>query len=116
MSLGSSATQHSSEDPVCMAAEAAWNSGIVVCVAAGNKGPEDQTINSPGIDPKIITVGAIDDKNSLTPDEVKTRLIQYSVSLGEEKNSQGAGLVTVYKAITSQTKVITPQTKACNHK
>lgn len=71
MSLGSSATQHASEDPVCMAVEAAWDSGIVVCAAAGNEGPEAQTIGSPGIDPKVITVGAIDDKNSFDFAEYK---------------------------------------------
>jgi serine protease AprX len=64
MSLGSSATQPSSEDPVCIAVEEAWKAGIVVCAAAGNEGPEERTIGSPGIDPMIITVGAIDDKNS----------------------------------------------------
>jgi serine protease AprX len=64
MSLGSTASQTYKEDPVCQAVEKAWNSGIVVCVAAGNEGPESRTVSSPGIDPKVITVGAIDDKNS----------------------------------------------------
>lgn len=68
MSLGSTATQKAAEDAVCIAVEKAWNAGIVVCVAAGNEGPEPGTISSPGIDPKVITVGAIDDKNSLTFD------------------------------------------------
>jgi serine protease AprX len=64
MSLGSTATQSYKDDPVCMAVEKAWNSGIVVCIAAGNEGPQNNTIASPGIDPYVITVGAIDDKNS----------------------------------------------------
>lgn len=64
LSLGSPAADSYKNDPVCLAAEAAWNSGIVVCAAAGNEGPEPRTIASPGIDPYIITVGAIDDKNS----------------------------------------------------
>ncbi|HWQ77923.1 MAG TPA: S8 family peptidase [Anaerovoracaceae bacterium] len=64
MSLGSTATQTYKEDPVCLAVEKAWNNGIVVCVAAGNEGPESRTIASPGIDPEVITVGASNDKNS----------------------------------------------------
>lgn len=65
MSLGSTATQSYEEDPVCLAVEEAWNNDIVVCVAAGNEGPEPRTISSPGIDPLVITVGASDDKNSV---------------------------------------------------
>jgi len=65
MSLGSTASQAYVDDPVCQAVEKAWESGIVVCVAAGNEGPEPRTIASPGIDPVILTIGAIDDKNSL---------------------------------------------------
>jgi serine protease AprX len=64
LSLGSEATQSYADDPVCQAVEKAWNSGIVVCIAAGNSGPEPRTINSPGIDPLVITVGALDDLNT----------------------------------------------------
>ena len=64
LSLGSKATQSYADDPVCQAVEKAWEQGIVVCVAAGNEGPQAGTIASPGIDPKAITVGAIDDKNT----------------------------------------------------
>lgn len=65
LSLGSTALQSYHDDPVCLAVENAWANGIVVCAAAGNAGPGSGTVCSPGIDPKIITVGAIDDKNSL---------------------------------------------------
>lgn len=65
MSLGSTAVESYKNDPVCQAVEAAWTQNIVVCVAAGNEGPESRTISSPGIDPYVITVGAVDDKNSL---------------------------------------------------
>lgn len=44
------------------AVEKAWDSGIVVLAAAGNNGPEEHTITSPGISRKIITVGSIDDQ------------------------------------------------------
>lgn len=65
LSLGSKATASYRDDPLCQAVEKAWLEGIVVCAAAGNEGPSEKTINSPGIDPVIITVGAVDDKNTV---------------------------------------------------
>ena len=47
-------------DPLSRGAEALWKRGIVVVVAAGNSGPEKKTIKSPGNNPHVITVGAID--------------------------------------------------------
>ncbi|OPX88830.1 MAG: Serine protease AprX [Pelotomaculum sp. PtaB.Bin104] len=67
MSLGSTATETYKNDPACQAVEKAWSSGIVVCVAAGNEGPRAKTISSPGIDPLVITVGALDDRNTAAP-------------------------------------------------
>ncbi|MEW6661372.1 MAG: S8 family peptidase [Bacillota bacterium] len=64
LSLGSEAADSYVNDPVCQAVEKAWQAGIVVCAAAGNSGPEAGTINSPGIDPVVITVGALDDRNT----------------------------------------------------
>lgn len=64
MSLGGTATQSSTTDPVCAAVRNAWNSGIVVCVAAGNAGPYSGSISTPGIEPVVITVGASDDKGT----------------------------------------------------
>jgi hypothetical protein len=54
------------EDPINQAVMRAWASGITVVAAAGNEGPGDMTIGSPGNLPYIITVGAITD--SWTPD------------------------------------------------
>ncbi|MED2970768.1 S8 family peptidase [Fictibacillus sp. B-59209] len=65
MSLGSQATQPAAEDPVVKIVEEAWKQGIVVCIAAGNEGPDEKTISSPGISPKVITVGAMDDQNTI---------------------------------------------------
>ncbi len=48
-------------DPIMLGAEELWKEGVTVIAAAGNSGPEYQTIKSPGISPKIITVGGIDD-------------------------------------------------------
>lgn len=67
MSLGSTAQTFPNEnaDPMVQIVEQAWTSGIVVCVAAGNEGPERQTIASPGISDLVITVGALDDRNTV---------------------------------------------------
>ncbi|MFC7391781.1 S8 family peptidase [Scopulibacillus cellulosilyticus] len=66
MSLGGSPEKMNSEDsdPMVSIVEKAWDSGIVVCVAAGNEGPDPKTISSPGLSNKVITVGAMDDKNT----------------------------------------------------
>ena len=63
MSFGSSPLE--SGDPLMLGAESLWNAGIVVVAAAGNSGPENRTIKSPGISGKIITVGALDDGRKL---------------------------------------------------
>lgn len=62
MSFGSEPLGHN--DPIMLGAEALWKDGVVVVAAAGNSGPEFQTIKSPGISSKIITVGGIDDNRS----------------------------------------------------
>lgn len=48
-------------DPIMIGAEALWDDGVVVVSAAGNSGPQRQSIKSPGVSSKIITVGGIDD-------------------------------------------------------
>ena len=48
-------------DPIMAGAEALWKEGVVVVAAAGNSGPEFQTIKSPGVSSQIITVGGFDD-------------------------------------------------------
>ena len=40
-------------DPIMKGAEVLWNKGITMVAAAGNSGPEFETIKSPGISPKI---------------------------------------------------------------
>jgi serine protease AprX len=65
LSLGRGIPVSYTQDPLCQAVEAAWNSGIVVVVAAGNYGRLSVygsngfgTITAPGNDPFVITVGA----------------------------------------------------------
>ncbi len=60
MSFGSNPLNNN--DPLLKGAEKLWNSGIIVVAAAGNSGPNEETIKSPGISSRIITVGALNDK------------------------------------------------------
>ena len=64
LSLGTDSTQSYTVDPLDFAAEKAWQAGIVVNVAASNRGPAAQTISDPANDPFVVTVGAIDDRGT----------------------------------------------------
>ena len=66
LSLGRGIPLSYTVDPLCKAVEAAWKSGIVVVVAAGNYGRLSVsgsngfgTITAPGNDPLVLTVGAM---------------------------------------------------------
>ncbi|HUZ51390.1 MAG TPA: S8 family peptidase [Streptosporangiaceae bacterium] len=61
ISLGSQPSQSTVSNPLDNAVEAVWNSGITVVASAGNSGPFNGTILSPGDDPLVITAGALDD-------------------------------------------------------
>jgi serine protease AprX len=64
LSFGTDSTQSYLVDPLDYAVEQAWFSGITVVVAAGNRGPEAGTVNKPADDPYVISVGAVDLKNT----------------------------------------------------
>jgi serine protease AprX len=71
LSLGRPVFESYTLDPLCQAVEAAWRAGIVVVVAAGNYGRDTSphtkgygTIASPGNDPYVITVGAMNAKGT----------------------------------------------------
>ncbi len=70
LSLTSTTTGAPSEDPLNAAVEEAWNRGIVVVAAAGNRGASDTAMQyAPGNDPYVITVGALDDQGTTTRDD-----------------------------------------------
>lgn len=83
LSVGRGVFESYTLDPLCQAVEQAWASGIVVVVSAGNNGRNDSidpngygTVTSPGNDPYIITVGAM---NTLgTPDRTDDVPASYS--------------------------------------
>jgi len=74
LSLGRGIPVSYTQDPLCQAVEAAWKSGIVVVVAAGNYGRLSVngssgygTITAPGNDPFVLTVGATRATDPPTP-------------------------------------------------
>jgi serine protease AprX len=66
MSLGYKPLTSTVLNPLDMAVEAASRAGIAVVTSAGNAGPFNGTILSPGDDPLAITVGALDDQGTVT--------------------------------------------------
>ena len=65
LSLGAPVTVSYRTDPLSAAVEIAWQRGLVVVAAAGNTGPQRDTVVSPGTDPYVITVGATDDAGTV---------------------------------------------------
>ena len=76
LSFGTDSVQPYAVDPLNAAVERAWAAGITVVVSAGNRGPG--TINKPGDDPFVITVGAVDGK--LTADRKDDEVAPFSSS------------------------------------
>jgi serine protease AprX len=81
LSLGRAVYESYKLDPLCVAVEKAWKSGIVVVVAAGNNGrylPTSgyATVNSPGNDPYVLTVGSM--KPMGTPQRGDDLIASYS--------------------------------------
>ncbi|MBI3924651.1 MAG: S8 family peptidase [Armatimonadetes bacterium] len=57
------------DDPIRQAVEKAAEAGVVVVVSAGNRGPSLGSISAPGDSPSVITVGAVDDRNTPSTDD-----------------------------------------------
>jgi serine protease AprX len=83
LSLGRPIFENYAQDPLCQAVEQAWQAGMVVVVAAGNDGrnlnlnPEGYgTINAPGNDPYVLTVGAM--RTMQTPSIQDDNIASYS--------------------------------------
>jgi subtilisin family serine protease len=62
MSLGGSG---SPDDPLAQAVDTAVAAGVVVVVAAGNTGPNYESVQSPGVARNAITVGATDNNDQI---------------------------------------------------
>lgn len=70
LSLDSSTPQSYKTDPLDAAVEATWMHGIVVVVAAGNRGSDTDAVQySPANDPYVITVGGVDENGTADPSD-----------------------------------------------
>lgn len=69
LSFGTDGMQSYRSDPLDRAVERAWEAGIVVVTSAGNLGPLAGSVSKPGDDPRVLTVGAYDDANTLLTDD-----------------------------------------------
>ncbi|MGZ8567325.1 MAG: S8 family serine peptidase [Actinomycetota bacterium] len=67
LSFGTDGVQNYQLDPLTYAVEVAWRKGIVVVVAAGNRGYGTAKMNNPAYDPRVIAVGAGDPKGTHWP-------------------------------------------------
>jgi len=76
LSLGTDSTAPYRTDPLNHAVQRAWRAGLVVVVSASNRGPAAKTISKPGDDPLVLTVGAVDDRE--TPATADDRLPRFS--------------------------------------
>jgi serine protease AprX len=62
------------DDPLALAIEKVSEVGIIPVTTAGNRGPEPETVRTPGIAPDCITVGNLDDGGTVSPaDDVIAR-------------------------------------------
>ena len=118
LSLGGTA-QPNVKDILQMTCEAAVDAGIVVFCAAGNSGPGERTIATPGVSPKVITVGASDDHDQVAsfssrgptvdgfekPDVVAPGV---NIIAGRSKNTALGRVVDDYYVELSGTSMATP--------
>ncbi len=56
-------------DPLTVALDRLWTAGTVVVVPTGNDGPSTGSVSSPGSDPTLLTVGALDERLTASPDD-----------------------------------------------
>ena len=66
MSMGYAPRMSLRFDPINIAVRRAWAAGLTVVCSAGNRGRDGHmTINAPGNDPVVLTVGAMNDFNTI---------------------------------------------------
>ena len=56
-------------DPLARALDRLWARGVTVVAAAGNDGPGNNSVSSPGNDPILLTVGALDENGTPVRDD-----------------------------------------------
>ncbi len=93
LALGADGVPSSLEDPLSAAVERAWSAGIVVVVAAGNRGDGSNGLDSPAVSPYVISTGALHGR------AVRDGVAPYSSSGNEHRNpdlvAPGSSLVSL---------------------
>jgi hypothetical protein len=100
LSLAAASTQSWQTDPLCVAVRRAAAAGITVVVAAGNFGLNPQlkknygTVASPGNDPSVITVGAVNIHDTTARgDDTVNNFSSRGPTRGSYTNSSGVRVV-----------------------
>jgi serine protease AprX len=65
LSLGGSGPCDGTDALSTLCDEAVEQTGVVICAAAGNTGPGESTVGTPGCARRVITVGAVDDNDQM---------------------------------------------------
>jgi serine protease AprX len=118
LSLGGTA-QAGVKDILQITCDAAVDAGIAVFCAAGNSGPGERTIATPGVSTKVITVGASDDQDKVAefssrgptvdgfekPDIVAPGV---KIIAGRSKNTALGTIINDYYVELSGTSMATP--------
>ena len=69
LSFGSDVEDPDGTSTLSQAADKAVENGLVAVAAAGNEGPEEQTLVAPSVADKVICVAAINDRNTISRDD-----------------------------------------------
>ncbi len=85
ISIGAPAKMSALDDPVVQAVEAATRAGLLVVCASGNRGPWPETIDTPGIAPSALTVGATNDMNTVDLKDDKVSMFSGSGPTPKDK-------------------------------
>ncbi|MFF0749464.1 S8 family serine peptidase [Streptomyces sp. NPDC004267] len=92
MSLGNP-SETDCTDPMSVAAEQlAHTKGTLFVIAAGNSGPGDNTVSSPGCAPSVLTVGATDRDDSTAPFSSRGPAANEAHTLKPEIAAPGVGI------------------------
>jgi serine protease AprX len=123
LSLGGPA-QAGVHDILQQTVEGAVDAGVAVFCAAGNEGPGHNTIATPGVSPKVITVGATDDSDHManfssrgpTPDGLtKPDVVAPGVNIiaGRANGTSLGRVINRYYTELSGTSMATPLAAGC---
>lgn len=98
------------------AAAAAVAAGRVVVIAAGNDGPDANTVTSPGTTPSAITVGAVTNAHIIGPVISVTGPDPISSALTSVGSTEGAGSTASFDTSLGPLPCVEadPQARACN--